>query len=370
MADATQGSERCAGPGRRSPGENSVRRPHEAGAPLRCSLSPPRCSPLVKVRSPPSDSHRSAPPKRPSPCGCCTDESVLCTRAVATRATLGCSRVARLRALARQPPEGRCPRREATGERRAGTRPKTGVRRRATRRRWPASDSPARECDPASHAGHQAADVPRSVQGGLPLPRRPGTHALGWRVAPNSGPRIPHDTNPGGLPLHRGRNKVQLQLTDHPASPGGDRTAGVFLLHPAPAAQGSGGPAGPGFGVRGRRRGADRRRRHRHRARGPRRPLHALDGCPGRRRQPRRPPADPNRLRPPGHRQEDRADRRRADRRRAGSGREAGAAGQHRQRHSDATSANGSAGHDGDIDDVGGDGAASSGDLGGEAEEG
>ena len=37
---------------------------------------------------------------------------------------------------------------------------------------------------------------------------------------------------------------------------------------------------------------------------------------------------------------------------------------------SDATSANGSAGHDGDIDDVGGDGAASSGDLGGEAEEG
>jgi preprotein translocase YajC subunit len=37
---------------------------------------------------------------------------------------------------------------------------------------------------------------------------------------------------------------------------------------------------------------------------------------------------------------------------------------------SDATSANGSAGHDGDIDDVGGDGAASSGDLGGESEEG
>jgi preprotein translocase subunit YajC len=37
---------------------------------------------------------------------------------------------------------------------------------------------------------------------------------------------------------------------------------------------------------------------------------------------------------------------------------------------SDATSANGSASHEGDIDDVGGDGAASSGDLGGEAEEG
>ena len=41
-----------------------------------------------------------------------------------------------------------------------------------------------------------------------------------------------------------------------------------------------------------------------------------------------------------------------------------------RPARSDATSANGSAGHDGDIDDVGGDGAASSGDLGGEAEEG
>jgi preprotein translocase YajC subunit len=37
---------------------------------------------------------------------------------------------------------------------------------------------------------------------------------------------------------------------------------------------------------------------------------------------------------------------------------------------SDATSSNGSASHDCDIDDVGGDGAASSGDLGGEAEEG
>ena len=36
----------------------------------------------------------------------------------------------------------------------------------------------------------------------------------------------------------------------------------------------------------------------------------------------------------------------------------------------DATSTNGSASHDDDIDDVGGDGAASSGDLGGEAEEG
>ncbi len=44
------------------PGEISVRRPHGAGAPLRCSLSPPRCSPLVRVRSPPSDSHRSASP--------------------------------------------------------------------------------------------------------------------------------------------------------------------------------------------------------------------------------------------------------------------------------------------------------------------
>ena len=52
------------------------------------------------------------------------------------------------------------------------------------------------------------------------------------------------------------------------------------------------------------------------------------------------------------------------------AGRQAGAAGQqHGNGTSDATSANGSASHDGDIDDVGGDGAASSGDLGGEAEE-
>jgi hypothetical protein len=36
---------------------------------------------------------------------------------------------------------------------------------------------------------------------------------------------------------------------------------------------------------------------------------------------------------------------------------------------SNGTSDGTSAGHDGDIDDVGGDGAASSGDLGGEAEE-
>ena len=34
----------------------------------------------------------------------------------------------------------------------------------------------------------------------MPLPRRPGTHALGWRVATDSGPRIPHDTNPRGGP--------------------------------------------------------------------------------------------------------------------------------------------------------------------------
>jgi hypothetical protein len=33
----------------------------------------PRCSPLVRVRSPPSDPHQSPPSERPSPRGCCTD---------------------------------------------------------------------------------------------------------------------------------------------------------------------------------------------------------------------------------------------------------------------------------------------------------
>jgi hypothetical protein len=83
---------RVVGPPEKTPSGGLMRPAHLFAAPC----PPPRCSPLAKVRSPPSDSHRSAPPKRPSPCGCCTDESVLCTRAVATRATLGCSRVARI----------------------------------------------------------------------------------------------------------------------------------------------------------------------------------------------------------------------------------------------------------------------------------
>ena len=79
--------------------------------------------------------------------------------------------------------------------------------------------------------------------------------------------------------------------------------------------------AGPGLGIRGGGRGADRRRRHRHRPRDPRRPLHAPDRGAGGRRQPRRPAADQDRLRAPGHRPEDRADRGRARRRRTGRGR-------------------------------------------------
>jgi hypothetical protein len=102
-AESTQGSEWCAGPSRRLPRRilrpTGLRRPaHHFAAPCPPTVSPPRESPLPSVGLSPV-----GPPKRPSPCGCCTDEWVLCTRPVATRATLGCSRVARLP----RPPEHR-----------------------------------------------------------------------------------------------------------------------------------------------------------------------------------------------------------------------------------------------------------------------
>ena len=78
-------------PPEKSPSD-SLRRPaHHFAAPCPPTVFPPRESPLPSVGLSPV-----GPPKRPSPCGCCTDEWVLCTRPVATRATLGCSRVARL----------------------------------------------------------------------------------------------------------------------------------------------------------------------------------------------------------------------------------------------------------------------------------
>ena len=50
------------------------------------------------------------------------------------------------------------------------------------------------------------------------MPGRAGNQALGWRVATDSGPRISHDTNPGGGPLRFGRHvQVQFQLTRDPA---------------------------------------------------------------------------------------------------------------------------------------------------------
>lgn len=55
---------------RKSPSDGLI----EADAPLRCSCCPPSVPPLVKVRSPPSDSHSVSPPsERHSPRGCCTD---------------------------------------------------------------------------------------------------------------------------------------------------------------------------------------------------------------------------------------------------------------------------------------------------------
>ena len=82
-----------------------------------------------------------------------------------------------------------------------------------------------------------------------------------------------------------------------------------------------------------------------------------LTGALGRRRQPRRPPADPDRLRPPGHRPQDRADRGRAASTTSPVEDVATGSDRRRRRRGD------------DIDDVGGDGAPSSGEQGGEAEE-
>ena len=78
-------------PPEKSPSDGLRRPAHHFAAPCPPTVFPPRESPLPSVGLSPV-----GPPKRPSPCGCCTDEWVLCTRPVATRATLGCSRVARI----------------------------------------------------------------------------------------------------------------------------------------------------------------------------------------------------------------------------------------------------------------------------------
>ena len=298
---------------------------------------------------------------------------VLCTTPVATGAVLGCSSVApcivppygatdgvipagrRLRW-----PHRACPSAVAHRELRADAGQVAGT------------DRHLRRADAEADVGPRGAGTPpgpadrlRAAAGGgdrRRVPERAGTQALGWRFATVSGPRIPMTPTPALLHLVvAATSKSSSNPLHHPASAGGDRGPRLLLLHPAPAAQGPGGPAGPGLGVRGRGRGADRRRRHRHRPRDPRRPLHAPDRGPGRRRQPRRPAADADRLRAPGHRPEDRADRGRAGRRRAGRRRGARRAARQRQDDIDDTGGDGA--------DAAGDGAASSGDHGGEAEE-
>jgi hypothetical protein len=101
-----------------------------AGAPLRCTCCPPTVSPLVKVRSPPSDSHSVGPLERPSPCGCCTDLRTLPRRRGNRghiRLRSGCPPAGRARRL----PGHRSSRREATG-RRPGVTRSNPERRRAT----------------------------------------------------------------------------------------------------------------------------------------------------------------------------------------------------------------------------------------------
>jgi hypothetical protein len=183
-----------------SPGENPVRRPHEAGAPLRCSLSPPTVFPLVKVRSPPSDSHWSAPPKRPSPCGCCTDDSVLCTRAVATRATLGCSRVAR------KPPSPDSCRRAVVpaGRRRRGDRdPPASAGRHPVGRpglaRGQAVPSPLTRCRTAQRGRDRD---PAS-------PRRPPGHR-----GASIDPKCPSTAQETGTPRTRVARRTQFRSKD------------------------------------------------------------------------------------------------------------------------------------------------------------
>ncbi len=216
-AESTQGSERCAGPSRRFPRRNlrptGLRRPaHHFAAPCPPTVFPPRESPLPSVGLSPV-----GPPKRPSPCGCCTDEWVLCTRPVATRATLGCSRVARLPRPPDAPPNGRCPRREATGALGlSDTRPTDACVARRPQRRQAAGQRRGRSAPP--RPGRSPTCPDRSATA-FRCPGDAGTHALGWRVAPNSGPRIPHDTNPGGLATHLGRNQSPAPAHWSPCCP-------------------------------------------------------------------------------------------------------------------------------------------------------
>ncbi len=58
------------------------------------SLLLPLGVPPVSFRSPSSDTHLVAPLRPTTPRGCCSDGSVLCTPAVATKAVLGCGSVA------------------------------------------------------------------------------------------------------------------------------------------------------------------------------------------------------------------------------------------------------------------------------------
>jgi hypothetical protein len=152
----TQGSERCAGPGRRFPRRNL--RPTASGGRRTTSLLlvPPRCSPPRESPIPSFGLSPVDPPKRPSPRGCCTDESVLCTRPVATRATLGCSRVARVAGIARPRSNGRCPRREATGSRRRGALAASAVGHRIV---W-SSPAPGKRAKSAPPSSRRVADVP------------------------------------------------------------------------------------------------------------------------------------------------------------------------------------------------------------------
>ena len=116
----------------------------------------------------------------------------------------------------------------------------TGVAARSER---PEAGACERLPTTARPSGPGSADGPQ-------LPERAANPRTRVALRNRFGPRIPHDTNPGAGPLRARRHlEIDLQPPPDPAPAPGDRGPRVLLLHPAPAAQGPGGAAGPGLGA-------------------------------------------------------------------------------------------------------------------------
>ena len=207
--------------GRSVPPEISVRRPLWAGTPFRCSCCPPTVSPLAKVRSPPSDFHSVGP----------LDDrhgvvAVLIVRTLPSR----CGNPGHIRLqiglpARRQRQKGSAaPFSPPGGDWAPGWQPEPGAAAAATPQRedLEASHSPGMGCpgDPERrHEGGFSQPIP--VQGSLMTSTLAATHFLARSF------------------------EVQFERLADPFALGGDRTTRLFLLHPAPAAKGPGGPRRP-----------------------------------------------------------------------------------------------------------------------------